>query len=163
MMHFPVKSANGFGTRDLVDQVQQLQDKVHQLARMVDRSGEAVTSSALPDPATAERVRDILRARRARSRYFDSQLFADPAWDILLDLYACHLAQQRMSVSSLCIGAAVPSTTALRWIKLLESKELILRSDDPLDGRRVFLRLSPGAISTMDSLLQAIPAGERLV
>ena len=34
-------------------------------------------------------------------------------------LMAARLEQQRVEVSSLCIAAAVPPTTALRWIKAL--------------------------------------------
>jgi hypothetical protein len=43
-----------------------------------------------------------------REQFFGPDLFADPAWDILLDLYAARLEQQRVAVSSLCIAAAVP-------------------------------------------------------
>ena len=39
----------------------------------------------LPDPRL---VRRIIRQRRLRDRFFDSAMFADPAWDILLDLTA---------------------------------------------------------------------------
>ena len=72
---------------------------------------------------------------------FSDGIFADPAWDIMLDLFAADLEQRRVSVSSACLAAAVPPTTALRWLKKLEEEQLIQRSIDPLDRRRVYLSL----------------------
>src|SRR3546814_12014147 len=60
-------------------------------------------------------------------------------------LMAAHLSGQRVSVSSLCIAAAVPATTALRWIRALTDHGLFLRQADPSDGRRVFIALSDKA------------------
>ena len=84
-------------------------------------------------------VCSILKARLDRGRFFSPGLFADPAWDMLLALYAAELCQQRMPVSSLCIASNVPMTTALRWISHLEREELIERRPDPLDARGFFL------------------------
>jgi DNA-binding MarR family transcriptional regulator len=103
-------------------------------------------------------VRSVLAWRRERDRYFEAGLFADPAWDILLELYAAELGQRRMAVSSLCIGAAVPATTALRWIRLLEKKGLVVRSADPFDGRRVFVALAEDAVKAMDRFFAKVPA-----
>jgi DNA-binding MarR family transcriptional regulator len=68
-----------------------------------------------------------------------------------------------MAVSSLCIGSAVPATTALRWIKSLEGKGLIVRTPDPYDGRRIFISLSDKALQQMDTLFTAIPAEEHFL
>lgn len=87
-------------------------------------------------------VRAVLRSRRLRDHIFSSDLFADPAWDILLDLMAARLEGTKVSVSSLCIAAAVPPTTALRWIRQLTERGLLERHSDPHDGRRIFIALS---------------------
>lgn len=84
-----------------------------------------------------------------RERYFDEGLFADPAWDMMLDLFASELAGCRVSVSSLCVAAAVPATTALRWINALVEKGLFVRRNDPLDARRAFIELSPEASAAL--------------
>jgi DNA-binding MarR family transcriptional regulator len=89
------------------------------------------------------RVNWLIQARRTRTRYLTPELFAEPAWDILLDLLRAEIAQERISVSSACIAAAVPPTTGLRWLKTLEEHGLVLREGDPLDARRNFVRLSP--------------------
>ncbi len=71
------------------------------------------TRPALPDPRL---IRRIIRQRQLRARFFDGDLFADPAWDMLLDLTAARAEHVRVSVTSLCIASGVPPTTALRWI-----------------------------------------------
>jgi len=55
---------------------------------------------------------------------------------------AARLEQSRVAVSSLCIAAAVPATTALRWIRTLTDHGLFVRRADPDDGRRIFIELS---------------------
>lgn len=84
-----------------------------------------------------------MRARQARAELFPQELFSDPGWDILLDLFEARLAHRRLAVSSVCVGAGVPTTTVFRWLRLLEQKELIVRTADPDDARRVFVELSP--------------------
>jgi DNA-binding MarR family transcriptional regulator len=60
-----------------------------------------------------------------------------------------NLAQHRVPVSSLCIAAAVPATTALRWIRTMTDAGLFRRRADPHDGRRIFVELSPSASAAM--------------
>lgn len=103
----------------------------------------------------ADEIRRLIRARRLRAQYFGSELFADPAWDMLLDLAAAHAARTRVAVSSLCIAAAVPPTTALRWIRTLTDAGLFVRTADPADGRRVFIELSDAAAVSMQAYLSA--------
>ncbi len=91
---------------------------------------------------SASFIRDTIKLRRLRDSRFDADLFADPAWDILLDLLAARLEGKTVSVSSLCIAAAVPATTALRWITGMTQNGLLLRRMDPKDARRVFIELS---------------------
>lgn len=100
----------------------------------------------LPDPRLVER---IVRQRRLRERYFEKELFADPAWDILLDLTAARAAHRRVSVTSLCVAAAVPATTALRWVKMMTDMGVLVRVEDPDDKRRVFVALSDDAADAM--------------
>src|SRR5678815_4714855 len=68
---------------------------------------------------------------------------------MLLDLLQAEIAQLRVPVSSLCIAAAVPATTALRWLKTMTEKGIFLRRADPHDGRRVFVERSPAASQAM--------------
>ena len=101
---------------------------------------------ALPDPRL---VRRIIRHRQLRERYFEGDLFADPAWDMLLDLTAARVENTRVSVTSLCIASGVPPTTALRWIGQMTDAGLLERVDDVDDRRRAFLTLTERAAMAM--------------
>jgi hypothetical protein len=108
------------------------------------RRMEPMPAAELPQ-VSVESVRSVIRARRLRGRYFPEDLFADPAWDMMLDLLQAEISHLRVPVSSLCIAAAVPATTALRWLKTLVQEGLFVRRADPHDGRRVFVELAPQA------------------
>ncbi|MBB4640849.1 helix-turn-helix domain-containing protein [Rhizorhapis suberifaciens] len=116
-----------------------------------------------PPAVTARELREMLRLRRLRDQFFPGEMFADPAWDMLLDLMAARLSNQRVSVSSLCIAAAVPATTALRWIRALSDNGLFLRQADPADGRRVFIALSETAAEAMTSYFTAAKKGAEAI
>jgi hypothetical protein len=113
-------------------------------------AGEPVAGEAA---LSARHIRGIIRLRRLRDRYFDTHLFADPAWDMLLDLMAARLERVQVAVSSLCIASCVPSTTALRWIKMMTHSGVFERTCDPADRRRVFIHLSEAAAQSMTRLL----------
>ena len=134
--------------------LRQLSDEVSRIASTLARlsTGPVLIPRPTEQPpvgngpqVSADTVRTVIRARRLRSRYFEEGMFADPAWDMLLDLLQAELAQLRVPVSSLCIAAAVPATTALRWLKTMTSQGIFLRRADPHDGRRVFVELAPQA------------------
>lgn len=80
--------------------------------------------------------------RRRRSKYFDVDLFGEPAWDMLLDLFVAWAVERRLSVTALCYGSGSSQTTALRWLGVLESKGLVGRSADKFDKRRVWVMLT---------------------
>ncbi|HET9397670.1 MAG TPA: MarR family winged helix-turn-helix transcriptional regulator [Sphingomicrobium sp.] len=134
--------------------LRQLSDEISRIAATLSRlstgPGPAPVENMMETagdapPVSLETIRQVIRARRLRGRYFDEELFADPAWDMLLDLLQAEIAQHRVPVSSLCIAAAVPPTTALRWIKSMTDAGLFNRRADPHDGRRVFVELAPQA------------------
>ena len=110
---------------------------------------EPMDMAFAPDVPSAPDIRRLIRLRRMRDNFFDPALFADPAWDMLLDLMAARIEEDRVAVSSLCIAAAVPPTTALRWIKAMTDHGLFERHADPDDGRRIFIRLSEPAAAAM--------------
>ena len=96
----------------------------------------------------------IYKIRRRREMVFeDMELFADPAWDMLLDLFSAHVNSRRISVTSACLAANVPTTTALRWIGILEQAGLLQRERDEADARRMFVRLTQVAIEKLTKVL----------
>lgn len=144
---------NAVRLRQLSDEMGRIAATLARLSAAPDETGPSVLRLIDPPrdapPLSVDVVRSVIRARRLRARFFTEELFADPAWDMLLDLTQAELAQHRVPVSSLCIAAAVPATTALRWIKSMTDAGLFVRRADPHDGRRVFVELSPGASAAM--------------
>lgn len=140
-----------------------IEDRLHsiefQMSLMASRLGVMVAPAPPPNgrqaephsfpAARAKMARQLIRQRRMREEFFAAELFAEPAWDMLLDLYAARLDRRLVSVSSLCIAAAVPGTTALRWIKTMTDAGLFLREADPHDGRRIYLMMSDEAFEAM--------------
>lgn len=104
---------------------------------------------------TASSIRSAIASRRLRDSYFPGELFADPVWDILLELTAAKLDGQRVPMSALCAAAGVPATTALRHIHDLESRKMVIRRPDPNDKRRVFVELSADSYDAMLAYLQS--------
>lgn len=88
-------------------------------------------------------ARTYLGNRRARNALFPGGWFADPAWDLLLDLYVAELEGEPVAVSSACIATGVPTTTALRCINRLVRAGLLIRTVDPEDARRSIVTLDP--------------------
>lgn len=142
---------------DVLSPAEDIRIRLSQALRLVDEIG-AQSIRGREERVTERYVQKLLGLRRKRDQFFGSELFADPAWDILLELYAAELGQRRLSVSSLGVGAAVPPTTALRWIKTLEKKGMIRRTADPFDGRRVFVALTPESVHTLDEFFASVPS-----
>lgn len=146
--------------------LQQLSEEVGRIANVLAALSEheaaaaamaavGTVSNGEDEALDAGFIRSIIRVRRLRDHFFKSDLFADPAWDMLLDLMAARVERQRVAVSSLCIAAAVPPTTALRWIKGLCDQGLFVRVADPEDGRRVFIELSSETAARMEAFLKS--------
>jgi hypothetical protein len=134
------------------ERLRQLSDEVSRIAAVLARLSTDPGAAARPveegrvaniPEVSAETIRTVISARRLRTRFFPEELFADPAWDMLLDLLQAEVSQFRVSVSGLCAASAVPMTTALRWVTALVEQGLFVRRTDPHDGRRVFVELTP--------------------
>lgn len=139
--------------RRLIAVANELLAMAHELESSdADGRPDEAGSSPLPrdNPHWVELARSAYRDRRRRANIFaDGTLFGEPAWDILLDLFIAAKERKRLPVTSACIGAAVPATTALRWLTVLEEKGLIVRENDASDARRVFVRLSSDGYEKM--------------
>ncbi|MYL97621.1 MarR family transcriptional regulator [Novosphingobium sp. FGD1] len=149
----------------LTEQVGQIAGRIDRLdprgsGAQVPTGGDSAAHGAHPAPAAlpgtggdhlpdAKLIRRIIRQRQLRARFLDADLFADPAWDMLLDLAAARVEEKQVSVTSLCIAAAVPPTTALRWIGQMVDAGLFARVSDNADRRRAFIALSDKAAGAM--------------
>lgn len=154
-------TASGRGP-DLVALPRELFEQLLSLAHVVDPQFEVEDHLLAwpPRPRKGSRAptvttaRKFYQLRRRRAAYFDPTLFAEPAWDMLLDLYVAEREGRPVAVLSACIGASAPQTTALRWMRVLEGQGLIRKETDEKDARRIYVRLTDEAIGRMRSLLR---------
>jgi hypothetical protein len=153
-----------FGWESGPARLKQLSEEVGRIAKTLAALSETEATppirvaggSEIGELPSAALIRSCIRMRRMREQYFSAELFADPAWDMLLDLMAARIEARSVAVSSLCIAAAVPATTGLRWIKTLTDEGLFIRVADPHDGRRIFIELSEAAARGMAAYFQSI-------
>jgi DNA-binding MarR family transcriptional regulator len=100
-----------------------------------------------------ERVRQIRFSRELRAKMFGRTIFGEPAWDILLALYAIDGDRRRVNTRELSELANLALTTALRWLDYLEEQELIGRKSNPFDQRMVYVEISQKGRAAMDDYL----------
>jgi len=144
-------------TEMVMRELAKLQAQAARLASVIEANDDCAAEAGLEgQPCSDASIRAIQRARLERNSHFPGDLFFDPAWDMLLDLYAAELAQVRVSVTSLCIASNSPTSTALRWISALERQGLIERRPDPLDGRRFFISLTRDAADRFERYFSAL-------
>jgi CheY-like chemotaxis protein/DNA-binding MarR family transcriptional regulator len=133
--------------------------KSAQIARQLrSRAATAVPMSspveAKGDPSPVARKRAALNEfknmRRMRAKLFPSELFSDPCWEMLLDLYDASLTSAEVTVTSLGVASGVPPTTALRRMEELHNHDLIVRVEDKNDKRRTIVRLSEGGLQAVE-------------
>jgi len=76
-------------------------------------------------------ARKVHTGRRRRDRILGASISSEASWDMLLELYAAEGEQKVTSLTELCLASAVPSSTALRHLKLLEEAGLVYREPSP--------------------------------
>lgn len=108
---------------------------------------------AAPEQTLIKLIRRTKAFRQRRNEYLGSELFSDPAWDIILELTLAKLQGEPVPVSSACAAAAVPFTTAYRYIGNLVDHRMVRRWKDPLDQRRVLLELENETHSVMSEIM----------
>lgn len=104
------------------------------------------------NPISARRLAltKLRGVRRLRARFLPAHLFADPSWDMLLDLYDAELASAQVSVTLLSTSSSLPLTTALRRLDVLEEQGLVSRFEDPTDRRKTLVRLTGQGLDAME-------------
>ena len=126
---------------------------VRSLERLLDEPSGSNATAPTPQQLAifAKRLLDL---RRSRGRFLDPDMFGEPAWDMILALYIASIEQYRLKVTDLVNESRVPASTGLRWIRRLQEAGLIVRHENPLDGRINFLEISEGGIQKVSSLLE---------
>jgi DNA-binding MarR family transcriptional regulator len=140
-------------------QLEAIRLEVQRLAEMLnalngdDPSASVEIEASSPisfEQGRAAQAARMYKERRLRDQFLPSAFFAEPAWDMLLDLYSAHYRRSDVSICSLCLASCVPTTTAHRWIDTMEDAKLFKRTCDQRDRRRVFIELTEVARLAMD-------------
>ena len=117
------------------------------LHRLIESSRRSAGPAAIPSVLAA--AADACAARRKLYALFGRRLFSDPSWDILLELFVSTLEGRKVTVSTACMAACAPTTTALRHIAYLVQEGLVVRHPHPADARSTYLELTEQAVSRL--------------
>lgn len=97
-----------------------------------------------------DRARRTIRRRLLRRQLIGSEeLFGEPAWEILLDVFVHECEGKLLAITSTCATAGIPMSSGLRLIHKLCEAGILRRIPDQFDGRRCFVRLQPAAYDRM--------------
>lgn len=102
------------------------------------------------DRATATATA-ILKFRRIRSEMLPKELFAEPGWDFLLELFVADSNGHRLTARDVSDRANIPPTVLSRWlIHLTEIGFIVGDGDGNLDD---LLTLSGKALDSIESVM----------
>lgn len=136
--------------------------RLSEIKRLFHRLSGAPASAA---PATEDAVAPLGRQELARLILWGrgllesevaTDLFADPAFNILLTLYVSRSEARDISTSAACTASGVPTTTALRWINALARRGMIHKRSLASDRRFTYLELSDTTCTALDRFFDLI-------
>jgi DNA-binding MarR family transcriptional regulator len=145
----------------VVDLIKDLTAKLSAVAEefngRVAKAAEPVLPSEEPNEAAlVDHANVVLAERRMRRQFLPAELFHEPAWDMLLALFAARDDRMPMNIKALVSMSDAPVTTSQRWIEHLHKLKLIDRVIDPTDRRRVEISLSYAGDQQMKAYLRAL-------
>ena len=95
----------------------------------------------------------IYALREARFFHFESALFGEPAWDMLLALYIAQGRGLSMKTTEACAESKAPQTTALRWLEHLERQGLVVRRPNPRRNNSSLVEITEKAALDLNQYL----------
>lgn len=106
---------------------------------------KAAAQTALPNSKdTPLRPSDVLVAmarsdlsarQRKRKIFFESEMFGEPAFEILIHAYIAEVERSSVSTTDLCSSASLPISIGVRYISILEQQGLLRRHPSMTDFR----------------------------
>ena len=124
-----------------------------QSLQCLEKPDEQIAAETSALRVTSSQLQRLILVRQLRSSLIGRGLFADPAWDMLLALYAAELDDKRLSETELCSVVDVPLSTAERWIDALEERKLVVRGQAYAKGR---IRLSPAGNAALNRYFSTV-------
>lgn len=131
------------------------------ISKKLDRKGRGISIGRAASPSQTTRASSLLALaerllahRLEREQHFPEDLFGEPAWEMLLDLFCQYERQTWISCKSLAVASRAPETTALRYIDKLEAAGLISRKKDLKDKRVTLVGLSEEGAARVTQFLE---------
>lgn len=101
-------------------------------------------------------ARRELAARRQRAEILQKlHMTGDAGWDILLELFIARANGAQLYVTALGLESAIPQTTVLRWLGVMEAENIVRRKQDPHDRRRYWIGLTSGGLDLVEKCIQS--------
>jgi DNA-binding MarR family transcriptional regulator len=132
-----------------LDRLQRLGAALMSQGKGLDRSS-AGAGRGQPDRGRALVWAERLYAeRRHRDALFPADLFGEPAWDLLLKLFAAREQGQNMILSQAYRAARVSDTTGRRLLDQLEKEGMITRRRTPRSRKTRLVELTDDAVERL--------------
>ncbi len=164
-MKSQVYSSDSMAPRHLADKLREVAEQLHNLSETFEPfsdNSDPVALANLSDAQMHDICRKIYAARRRRDEFFPVELFAEPAWDILLDVFIHQTDGGPLSVKQACIGAHVANSTALRYLRLLQDENFISIAPCKEDRRARKVRMTSQGFRKMRDYIISGIAREQL-
>jgi len=137
-----------------------MREKLLELARalqtLANNAGRPEDSGREPtkDELLAE-ARHQFKARLLREAHFEGLPFHETGWEILLELYMAEAEGRKLNITAIGLDGHIPTATLVRWIAVLEQRQLVVRQPDMADRRRTWVSLTALGIEKLDFCLRA--------
>ncbi|WP_054105980.1 MarR family transcriptional regulator [Novosphingobium sp. AAP83] len=137
-----------------------MREKLLELARALHA---LANSTGEPENIRLEPTKDELlgearhqfKTRLLREAHFEGLPFHETGWEILLELYIAEAEGRKLNVTAIGLDGHIPTATLVRWIALLEQRQLLVRQPDTTDRRRTWISLTALGIEKLDFCLWA--------
>lgn len=117
------------------------------------RKGKLVAYEFASLQALAARAAREFLDRQTRKKSFDLDIFGEPGWDMLLYLFVKKVEKQRARTTQVTGAAGVPTSTAFRYLSILEDAGLIETDVCANDNRVKFVTLTVDGMVRMSQCL----------
>ena len=109
------------------------------------------------DPETKEGlVQQLLHARSIRGDHLPGKLFSDPAWDMLLHLFAARLGRRTLSEAALFSLSGLSAGTGERWLIAFDAERLVRRFGGGVAEAQPCVALSEEGRRSMDDYFRTM-------
>jgi hypothetical protein len=145
---------------NLQENLTKLAEELAEAARRFDAASNDSDSEASIDAMSPRQYfTSLLELRRTRERYFGSELFGEPAWDIMLELMLARIEDREILSSQLKSHAGSPAIVTRHYLEALVEAKLVDKFENAANVDDPCIVLSSEAARRMAELYRARTRG----